>query len=119
MYIDTHELVDERLPRVIVQEVIVCSAIVSCSPEVCNELRILRHVRHPNLVLFHGACIDSETKDQSAANLRTVLRFWISEGLTRAWSYSEGVEFSCPKPTWEYPPTDFVSAWQRCFLSTL
>jgi len=30
---------------------------------VCNELRILRHVRHPNLVLFHGACIDIETKD--------------------------------------------------------
>lgn len=27
-------------------------------PSLGNELRILRHVRHPNLVLFHGACVD-------------------------------------------------------------
>lgn len=25
--------------------------------QVCNELRILRHVRHPNIVQFHGACV--------------------------------------------------------------
>jgi len=28
-------------------------------PMISNELRILRHVRHPNIVLFHGACVDS------------------------------------------------------------
>eukprot|EP00929_Paragymnodinium_shiwhaense_P065395 TRINITY_DN3278_c0_g1_i3.p1 TRINITY_DN3278_c0_g1~~TRINITY_DN3278_c0_g1_i3.p1 ORF type:complete len:1193 (-),score=232.10 TRINITY_DN3278_c0_g1_i3:231-3809(-) len=27
-------------------------------PTLATELRILRHVRHPNIVLFHGACID-------------------------------------------------------------
>lgn len=27
-------------------------------PALGNELRILRHVRHPNVVLFHGACVD-------------------------------------------------------------
>lgn len=27
-------------------------------PSLGNELRILRHIRHPNLVLFHGACVD-------------------------------------------------------------
>ncbi len=26
-----------------------------------NELRILRHVRHPNVVLFYGACLDVES----------------------------------------------------------
>jgi len=26
---------------------------------IANEIRILRHVRHPNIVLFHGACIES------------------------------------------------------------
>ena len=25
-----------------------------------DELRILRHVRHPHIVLFHGACIRSD-----------------------------------------------------------
>jgi len=25
-----------------------------------NELRILRHVRHPNIVMWHGACIDPD-----------------------------------------------------------
>eukprot|EP00927_Polykrikos_kofoidii_P068060 TRINITY_DN63455_c0_g1_i1.p1 TRINITY_DN63455_c0_g1~~TRINITY_DN63455_c0_g1_i1.p1 ORF type:complete len:912 (-),score=139.80 TRINITY_DN63455_c0_g1_i1:55-2790(-) len=27
-------------------------------PSFLNELRVLRHVRHPNVVLFHGACLD-------------------------------------------------------------
>jgi len=31
--------------------------------EFFNELRILRHVRHPNLVLFHGALINAPTKE--------------------------------------------------------
>lgn len=26
----------------------------------CNELRVLRHVRHPNVVLLHGAVVDSD-----------------------------------------------------------
>jgi len=25
---------------------------------IANEIRILRHIRHPNVVLFHGACVD-------------------------------------------------------------
>jgi len=25
-------------------------------PTILNELRILRHVRHPNIIIFHGAC---------------------------------------------------------------
>jgi len=25
---------------------------------VANEIRLMRHVRHPNIVLFHGACVD-------------------------------------------------------------
>lgn len=29
---------------------------------VLNEVRILRHVRHPNIALFHGACLDPESK---------------------------------------------------------
>jgi len=28
-----------------------------------NEIRILRHVRHPHIALFHGACIDPVSKD--------------------------------------------------------
>lgn len=34
----------------------------SCLPALSNELRILRHVRHPNVALFHGACFDSAAK---------------------------------------------------------
>jgi len=26
--------------------------------QLVNELRIMRHIRHPNIVLFHGACMD-------------------------------------------------------------
>lgn len=32
-------------------------------PAIGNELRILRHIRHPNVVLFHGACIDPATSE--------------------------------------------------------
>jgi len=32
----------------------------SYSPTMWDELRILRHVRHPHIALFHGACIQSE-----------------------------------------------------------
>mmetsp|Transcript_66676 Transcript_66676/g.159396 ORF Transcript_66676/g.159396 Transcript_66676/m.159396 type:complete len:1017 (-) Transcript_66676:57-3107(-) len=32
-------------------------------PSLANELRILRRIRHPNIVLFHGACIDLEMGD--------------------------------------------------------
>eukprot|EP00927_Polykrikos_kofoidii_P013685 TRINITY_DN15949_c1_g1_i1.p1 TRINITY_DN15949_c1_g1~~TRINITY_DN15949_c1_g1_i1.p1 ORF type:complete len:876 (-),score=137.62 TRINITY_DN15949_c1_g1_i1:12-2639(-) len=32
-------------------------------PILGNELRILRHVRHPNVVLFHGACIDPTSSE--------------------------------------------------------
>jgi len=32
-------------------------------PSLGNELRILRHVRHPNVVLFHGACIDPTSSE--------------------------------------------------------
>lgn len=28
--------------------------------DICNELSLLRHLRHPNLVAFHGACIEPE-----------------------------------------------------------
>lgn len=28
------------------------------SSSLANELRVLRHIRHPNVVLFHGACVD-------------------------------------------------------------
>ena len=27
-------------------------------PELANELRMFRHVRHPNIVMFYGTCID-------------------------------------------------------------
>eukprot|EP00928_Gymnodinium_smaydae_P031248 TRINITY_DN22994_c0_g1_i1.p1 TRINITY_DN22994_c0_g1~~TRINITY_DN22994_c0_g1_i1.p1 ORF type:complete len:856 (+),score=158.36 TRINITY_DN22994_c0_g1_i1:140-2707(+) len=32
-------------------------------PSIGNELRVLRHVRHPNVVLFHGACIDPASSE--------------------------------------------------------
>jgi len=28
--------------------------------DICNELALLRHLRHPNLVAFHGACVEPE-----------------------------------------------------------
>jgi len=31
--------------------------------DICNELRIFRRVRHPNIVQFHGACIDYKLGD--------------------------------------------------------
>jgi len=31
-------------------------------PQLANELRVLRRVRHPNIVLFHGGCIDVPNK---------------------------------------------------------
>jgi len=27
-------------------------------PDLANEVRVLRHVQHPNIVLFHGACVN-------------------------------------------------------------
>lgn len=30
---------------------------------IVNEIRILRHLRHPNVVLFHGACIDARNRE--------------------------------------------------------
>jgi len=32
-------------------------------PKISNELRILRRVRHPNIVLFFGACIDQSSAE--------------------------------------------------------
>ena len=31
--------------------------------EIGNELRILRKLKHPNIVMFHGACFDFENVD--------------------------------------------------------
>jgi len=30
-------------------------------PQLVDELRVHRHMRHPNIVLFHGACIDANS----------------------------------------------------------
>jgi len=30
-----------------------------------NELRILRRLRHPNIVLFHGACMNESSMDMA------------------------------------------------------
>jgi len=40
-----------------------------------NELRVLRHVRHPNIVLFFGACIGKKASDM-------MLVFELIEGVT-------------------------------------
>jgi len=32
-------------------------------PYISNELRILRRLRHPNIVMFFGACIDSKSAE--------------------------------------------------------
>lgn len=31
---------------------------IATLPELVHELRVYRHMRHPNIVLFHGACVD-------------------------------------------------------------
>ncbi|CAK0859106.1 unnamed protein product [Prorocentrum cordatum] len=33
--------------------------------ELCNELRVLRRVRHPNIVLFYGAALDDQNCDMA------------------------------------------------------
>ncbi|CAK0904783.1 unnamed protein product [Prorocentrum cordatum] len=33
----------------------------SCLPQLCNELRALRRVRHPNIVFLYGACMDVDS----------------------------------------------------------
>jgi len=33
--------------------------------ELCNELRVLRRVRHPNIVLFYGAALDDQNFDMA------------------------------------------------------
>lgn len=30
-------------------------------PELANELRIFRHIRHPNVVMFYGACVEPKS----------------------------------------------------------
>jgi len=37
-----------------------CNTNVASLKQICNELRILRHVRHQDIVLFHGAVVDLE-----------------------------------------------------------
>lgn len=38
------------------------SSSVQGLPQLANELRVLRRVRHPNIVLFHGGCVDVPNK---------------------------------------------------------
>jgi len=42
---------------------------------VANEIRLMRHVRHPNIVLFHGACVDPRVSE-------IALVFEMIEGIT-------------------------------------
>ncbi|CAK0885582.1 unnamed protein product [Prorocentrum cordatum] len=45
-------------------------AISSALPELCNELRILRRIRHPNIAVLYGACMD-----EALSRLCLVLEF--------------------------------------------
>ena len=54
---------------------------------IANELRILRTLRHPNIVLFHGACVNELTRDVAVvlelctgANMVTFVRSLGADG---------------------------------------
>lgn len=58
-------------------------------PEV-NELRILRLVRHPNIVVWHGACVDVSARS-------VVLVFELIDGMTLE-TFILGATRQCPLP---------------------
>ncbi|CAK0863137.1 unnamed protein product [Prorocentrum cordatum] len=49
-------LVAIKAPR---EEIMSKGVMSSCLPELCNELRILRRIRHPNIAVMYGACMDA------------------------------------------------------------